>query len=82
MPLSTLGYFVVSGISFPETAVFNASVAERSDATEASKRHLLLEARNTGCKIAVLQATNMGLPIYRKLGFKEYCKTGILVLIP
>jgi hypothetical protein len=34
----------------------------------------LLEARMLGYKAGILQASPMGLNIYRKLGFREYCK--------
>jgi GNAT superfamily N-acetyltransferase len=33
----------------------------------------LLSARDRGYKVAVLTSTDMGYPIYRKLGFKEIC---------
>lgn len=36
-------------------------------------RSALIDAYNSGYKIAVLQASNLGEVIYRKLGFKKYC---------
>jgi GNAT superfamily N-acetyltransferase len=33
----------------------------------------LLSARNRGYKVAVLTSTDMGYPIYRKLGFEDIC---------
>jgi ribosomal protein S18 acetylase RimI-like enzyme len=36
----------------------------------------LLEAKGKGYKIGVLHATDMGVSVYRSLGFEEYCKIG------
>jgi ribosomal protein S18 acetylase RimI-like enzyme len=36
--------------------------------------HPLHLARQRGYKLAVLGSTEMGFPLYKKLGFKEYCK--------
>jgi GNAT superfamily N-acetyltransferase len=33
----------------------------------------LIEARKRGCKTAILHATEMGYPVYRRLGFEEVC---------
>jgi ribosomal protein S18 acetylase RimI-like enzyme len=34
----------------------------------------LLQARLMGYKAAILQASEMGFPVYRSLGFQEYCR--------
>ena len=36
----------------------------------------LLEARAMGYRIGVLHASEMGLGVYRRLGFQEYCRLG------
>ncbi|MFX1532438.1 MAG: hypothetical protein ACFFBC_15075 [Promethearchaeota archaeon] len=36
-------------------------------------RVALLDALNVGYKVGVLQASSLGEPVYRKLGFKKYC---------
>jgi len=48
----------------------------------AMTRELLLLARDMGYDLAVLQASELGLPIYEKLGFKEYCKIKTYSLLP
>ncbi len=37
----------------------------------------LLEARKIGYRLGVLGASPMGYPVYRKLGFREYCRIGL-----
>jgi GNAT superfamily N-acetyltransferase len=37
----------------------------------------LREARSMGYRIGVLQSTKMGVQVYRRLGFQEYCTIGI-----
>jgi ribosomal protein S18 acetylase RimI-like enzyme len=36
--------------------------------------HALKEGRRRGYKIGVLEASDMGYPVYRSLGFQEYCR--------
>jgi ribosomal protein S18 acetylase RimI-like enzyme len=33
------------------------------------------------CRVIILHASAMGEPVYRKIGFKEYCKFGILWMV-
>jgi len=39
----------------------------------------LLDARALGYRIGVLGASQMGLPVYQRLGFREYCRFGIYI---
>jgi ribosomal protein S18 acetylase RimI-like enzyme len=39
----------------------------------------LRDARSMGYRIGVLRAARMGLGVYRRLGFEEYCKFGVYV---
>ena len=40
----------------------------------------LLDARRRGYRIGILHSSAMGLPVYRKLGFEQYCEIRHFVL--
>lgn len=42
----------------------------------------LLEARDLGYRLGVLQSTEMGYPVYSALGFIEYCQFGRYLWLP
>jgi ribosomal protein S18 acetylase RimI-like enzyme len=42
----------------------------------------LLDARAMGYRVGVLHSSEMGLGVYQKIGFREYCKLGVYVWKP
>lgn len=42
-------------------------------------RRTMLDARSDGYPMAVLEASQMGCSVYRRLGFQEYCKVGLYI---
>lgn len=48
--------------------------ARRQGVGAAMTLHVLRVARSTGYRIAILSPTDMSEAIYRRIGFKEYCK--------
>jgi ribosomal protein S18 acetylase RimI-like enzyme len=54
--------------------------ARRQGIATALTAHTLRQAQQAGATLAVLQASDMGQPIYRTLGFREYGKVEVLVL--
>lgn len=46
----------------------------------AMTKHSLQQAQLMGYNRVVLQATDMGMPVYRTVGFQEYCKIPMLLL--
>ena len=39
----------------------------------------LQDARQMGYRVGILQASQMGFPVYRKIGFKEYCRINLYI---
>jgi ribosomal protein S18 acetylase RimI-like enzyme len=42
----------------------------------------LREARALGYRVGVLESSKLGFGVYQKIGFREYCKTGVYVWKP
>lgn len=76
MPVATAALFYgreAAGIYYVSTA----KAYEGNGIGTAMTCHVLGEARNAGYRIATLNASDQGYPLYKRLGFKEYYETKI-----
>lgn len=68
----------VAGIYFVATV----PEARRQGIGLAVTQAALQAARSAGYRLAILQASPMGAPVYARLGFQEYCKLGLFLSAP
>lgn len=72
-PVSTSGYYLgegVVGIYFVATL----PEARKRGAAFAVTQKALVDGRALGYRVGILQASKMGEPVYRRMGFKEVCR--------
>ena len=74
-PVATASLFLAEGIA----AIYNVATLKEARGQgigRAITRAAMLLGRDKGYKVAVLESTEMGHNVYRKLGFNDNCKIG------
>ncbi len=76
MPVATATMLYASGVA-GLYFIFTIDNARRKGIGAAMTLAPLLDAKEAGYRVGVLGASMMGEPVYRRLGFKEYCRIGL-----
>lgn len=74
-PVSTLALYYGAGV-VGIYCVATVPEARKKGIATALLLHSLHQARQQGCRIAILHASEMGYSLYRRMGFVEYCQLG------
>ena len=75
-PVATATSFFAAGVA-GVYCVSTVEPARRQGIGAAVTLAALREARDLGWSIGVLGSSEMGYGVYRRLGFREYCRIGL-----